>query len=195
MGRCLCFSGADLRRDARMTLDMPTEQAVIQTRNFDLRPLVEADAGMIRMYAGDARVAKFTSSIPHPLPPGTTKAFIARAQSQARDEDVWAMDATRTGGPALMGLISIRCLDRAQCEFGYWVAPAFWNGGIASEAVAALVAANPKGCDTFFAEVFQDNPASAKLLTNQGFEYVGDSERFSVARDANVPTWTYLRKG
>ena len=35
--------------------------------------------------------------------------------------------------------------------------------------------------DTIFAAVFQDNPASARVLTNCGFEYVGDAEAFSVA--------------
>ena len=74
------------------------------------------------------------------------------------------------------------------------MAPAFWNTGIASEAVKALVAANPQGNCTIFAEVFQDNPGSARVLTNTGFQYLGDAETFSVARGALVPTWTYLNK-
>ena len=45
-----------------------------------------------------------------------------------------------------------------------------------------------------FASVFQDNPASAKVLTNCGFDYIGDAESYSVARGSQVPTWTYLRK-
>lgn len=171
-----------------------TAQAFIRAEKFDLRPLVESDAAMIELYAGDARVAKLTSSIPHPLPPEAAPSYIARAHAEDRTEDVWAMDATRLGGPELMGIISLRCLDREQCEVGYWVAPAFWNTGLASQAVEALVAANPKASKTYFASVFQDNPASARVLTNQGFEYIGDAENFSVARDAAVPTWTYLRK-
>jgi RimJ/RimL family protein N-acetyltransferase len=74
------------------------------------------------------------------------------------------------------------------------VAPAFWNTGLASEAVRALVEANPMGNKTMFASVFQDNPASAKVLVNCGFEYIGDAESFSIARNAKVPTWTYLKK-
>ena len=58
----------------------------------------------------------------------------------------------------------------------------------------ALVAANPLGDRTLFAEVFQDNLGSAKLLTNCGFEYLGDAETFSVARNSRVPTWTYVKK-
>jgi RimJ/RimL family protein N-acetyltransferase len=85
-------------------------------------------------------------------------------------------------------------MDRGQSEVGFWVAPQMWNTGIASDAVRALVAANPLNDRTYFAEVFQDNPGSARVLTNCGFEYLGDAETFSVARNARVPTWTYIRK-
>ena len=92
------------------------------------------------------------------------------------------------------GLISLTLLDDDQCEVGYWVAPAFWNTGVASRAVDALLVANPLKCRTAFATVFQENTASARVLTNCGFEYLGDAEKFSVARNASVPTWTYMRK-
>jgi RimJ/RimL family protein N-acetyltransferase len=85
-------------------------------------------------------------------------------------------------------------MDRNQSEIGYWVAPTMWGTGLASEAVKALVAANPLMNDTIFASVFQDNPGSARVLTNAKFAYLGDAEAFSVARNAKVPTWTYLRK-
>ena len=177
-----------------MIHDKSTAQAVIAAEGFDLRPLTEADAGLSELYAGDERVARNTSNIPHPLPPGTTEAFIARALEPARTEDVWAMDAGKERGPSFMGLIGLERLDREQSEIGYWVAPAFWNTGLASAAVAALLKANPQGCETIFASVFQDNPASARVLTNQGFEYIGDAETYCVARAATVPTWTYIRK-
>ena len=177
-----------------MKLDTIVDQPVIETERFDLRPLRISDAGLIGFYTGDARVAKNTASIPHPLPPGTTEAFIIRARAACRTEDVWAMDATKSGGPELMGVIGLERMDRDQSEIGYWVAPAFWNGQVASVAVAALIAANPQTCRTVFASVFQDNPASARVLTKCGFRYIGDAETFSVARAASVPTWTYSLK-
>jgi len=57
-----------------------------------------------------------------------------------------------------------------------------------------LIAANPLNCRTLFATVFQDNAASARVLTNSGFQYLGDAETFNVARNAKVATWTYSRK-
>ena len=181
-----------------MTLHADFDQIVIKTDAFVLRPLQKSDQGLIEFYASDARVAKMTSSIPHPLPPGATEAFIALANSPDRSEDVWAMDGSASGHAEVMGLIGMDRMEdwnkRRQCEVGYWVAPAFWNAGIASAAVRAVIDANPLSARTVFGSVFQDNPASARVLTAAGFEYLGDAEAFSVARAAKVPTWTYLHR-
>ncbi len=177
-----------------MKLEIIPDQPVIEAGDYCLRPLRRSDAGVLSLYASDRRVAEATSSIPHPYPPGAAEAFIARSLGDERDEYVWAMDGTGAGAGELLGVISLKCMDRGQAEIGYWVAPAFWNTGIASAAVQALVEANPMECQTYFAQVFQDNPASARVLTKAGFEYIGDAESFSVARNATVPTWTYLRK-
>ena len=181
-----------------MRLDQIVTLPVIETERFTLRPLRKSDAGLLELYAGDERVARNTRSIPHPLPPGATEAFIARAQADDREEDIWALDGTAFGLGELLGLVALERMEggngRGQSEIGYWVAPAFWNTGLASEAVRAIIDANPQEVSTLFASVFQDNPGSARVLTNAGFEYLGDAEAFSVARNTTVPTWTYLRK-
>ncbi len=177
-----------------MKIEAIIDQPVIPTDWFDLRPVRKWDQGLIELYGGDARVARMTTSIPHPLPPGAAADFVKRSMSEDRTEDVWVLDGSRSNGAELMGLISLDRLDRGQSEIGYWVAPAFWNEGVAKAAVQALVEANPQKCTAIFASVFQDNPASARVLTQCGFEYLGDAESFSVARDTTVATWTYLKK-
>ncbi|MGI3167653.1 GNAT family N-acetyltransferase [Pseudooceanicola sp. C21-150M6] len=171
----------------------------IQGEGLLLRPLRRSDSGLIELYGADERVARMTRSIPHPLPPGTTEAFVTRAMSPENEEVVWAMDASSFGGAELKGLIALDRMEMgekggSQSEIGYWVAPAWWNTGVASAAVQALVNANPLKNDTIFASVFQDNPASARVLTNAGFVYTGDAETYSVARKTKVATWTYIRK-
>lgn len=86
-----------------MKLDKIINQPVIETERFDLRPLRRSDKGLIEHYGSDERVAKMTTSIPHPLPPGMVEGFIARACSEERDEDVWAIDGTKSGGSELKG--------------------------------------------------------------------------------------------
>lgn len=169
-------------------------QPVIETARLTLRPLRRSDAGLIALYTADRRVAEGTRAIPHPLPPGATEAYIDRALSPNRDEDVWALDGSAHGLAEVLGVVSLTRIDPGQSEVGYWIGPGFWNTGLASEAVAAIVAANPHAARTLFAEVFQDNPGSARVLTHCGFDYLGDAESWSVARGTRVPTWTYVKK-
>ena len=172
------------------------DQPVIQTERLLLRPLQRADAGLLEMYASDRRVAENTSTIPHPYPPGAAEAFVARATKDPA-EQVWALDGSKGGLGELVGTISLKRMENTrtvQSEVGYWIAPALWNTGLASEALEGLLAANPQGLETVFAAVFQDNPRSARVLTNAGFDYLGDAETFSVARATNVATWTYLKR-
>lgn len=177
-----------------MTIDMIASEAPIAAERLVLRRARRSDAGLFGLYAGDLRVARNTTSIPHPLPPGAAEGFVARAMARGGDEDIWVMDGRDAGFAEVLGVISLKRVAAGQSEIGYWVAPAFWNAGFASEAVRALIAANPHGCRTIVAQVFQDNPGSARVLTNAGFAYLGDAESFSVARNARVPTWTYLRR-
>ncbi len=171
-------------------------QAAIPAERICLRPLRLSDAGLIAHHAGDLRVARGTKSIPHPYPPGAAEQLVARALAADRGRDIWAIDGSAQGWGEVVGLVTLTRLDRRQSEISYWVAPAFWNTGIASEAVRALIAANPHGAAQIFAEVFQDNPGSARVLTNCGFDYLGDAEAYSVARAATAATWTYaLRTG
>lgn len=171
----------------------PITQPVITTDRLTLRPIAPSDAGQITLYAGDKRVAENTSTIPHPLPQGVTETFIERSLMPDRKEDVWVID-TSDDGSEVLGAIGMKRIDRNQSEIGYWVVPALWNNGLASAAVEAIVNANPQASRTIFGSVFQDNPASARVLTNAGFDYIGEAESFSVARGVTVPTWTYIKK-
>ncbi|MGJ8558363.1 MAG: GNAT family N-acetyltransferase, partial [Sulfitobacter geojensis] len=95
-----------------MKIQPIVNQPVIETARFDLRPLRRSDLGLIELHAGDERVARNTTSIPHPLPPGTIEAFISRAMTEPRDFDCWAMDGTKENGAEVMGLITLSRLDR-----------------------------------------------------------------------------------
>ena len=176
-----------------MKLETIERQSRIPAGRFDLRPLLPSDAGHVAQYANDQRIALMTTSIPFPLSFEAAEEFVTRSTAKDRDEDVWAIDASLQGGTALVGVISLKYLDRDQSEVGYWVAPEFWNQGYASEALAALAHANPHGNRSMVACVCQDNPGSAKVLASNGFVNLGAAEAFSLSRAAHVPTWTFLK--
>ncbi|WP_308914859.1 GNAT family N-acetyltransferase [Jannaschia sp. LMIT008] len=169
-------------------------QRVVETPRLSLRPMRRSDMGLIEMYTSDRRVAEMTRAIPHPLPPGMTDDFVTRTLSGDRAEVIWVMDASAHDLTEVVGLIGLTPMDRDQAEVGYWVAPVAWNTGLATEALRGLMDANPLGHAQVFGTVFQDNPASARVLTNASFDYIGDAEAFCVARGAVVPQWTYIRQ-
>ena len=94
-----------------MKFDTISNQPVIETERFDLRPLRRSDMGLIEYYAGEKRVARMTTSIPHPLPPGTVETMIKRAQMPDRVEDIWALDGS-AGGHAE---VDTRYVEVGQC--------------------------------------------------------------------------------
>lgn len=164
------------------------EQPVLTTGRLRLRPLSAEDAAHITLYASAWDVARMTRHIPHPLPPGASEAFIRSVLSGEARETVWAIEVIGDLEGALIGVIGLQ----DDGEIGYWIGAPFWDTGFATEALQAVVAeARRLGHLRLRAEVFQDNPASARVLSKAGFRYLGEAESFSTARAAIAPVWTY----
>ena len=165
---------------------------VVETSRLVLRPPRPSDAGLVSHYAGDLRVARLTSSIPHPYPPGAAEAFLTRAAARPKGDATWVIEGKSLS--EVLGLISLAPTGEGRCLLGHWVAPAIWTTDMASEAIRALLDANPLGCGEVRASVFQDDVDAARALTSAGFDYIGDAEGYSVARAARAPIWTYARR-
>ncbi|MEM8571646.1 MAG: GNAT family N-acetyltransferase [Pseudomonadota bacterium] len=167
----------------------------VETSRLKLRILRPSDAGALELYASDPRVARMTTAIPHPYPPGQAVSFIARMLSGQTNEYVRAIAMGAEGEDGLMGLVRLRPTDQAQrAELTFWVAPAFWGTGYARESVAAIcVSAAEWGIHSLIAKVFQDNEAAKKVLLHNGFSFTGPGEVFSVSRAAMVPTFNYSK--
>jgi RimJ/RimL family protein N-acetyltransferase len=170
------------------------EKTVLETKRFKIRPLNLKDIIKVEMYVRDIRLARSSGTIPHPLTPDFVKDFIEKSMSDETSLDAWGIEVEESGSTNLIGVVSLNRLDRSQSEIAYWVIPAIWNTGVATEAVKAFIEVNPQNCKTIFGSVFQDNPASSRVLTNAGFEYIGEAESLSVARSTMVATWTYIKK-
>lgn len=163
---------------------MPKE---MRTERLTLRGLRASDAGLMTLYSSDARVARMTALIPHPYPPGTAEAYIEKVLAGQNPSEVWAMDATQIGSSELVGVVSFKPERR---QIGYWVGPPFWNTGMASEAVEAVIRhlLEERGVPELSASVFVDNPASSHVLRKLGFSEARSHESFCVARGTLVAT-------
>ena len=166
----------------------------IATERLRLRRFRPSDAALIELQASDRRVAWMTERVPHPYPPGLAAGFVERVAAGTEGEVGWAIDGDLDDEAenGLIGTIMLRLEAPGSARVGYWLAPAFWGTGYASEALGGVVGfAREAGFRELTARVFQDNPASVKVLIHAGFAYVDDGEAYSLARGTMVPTHNY----
>ena len=70
-------------------------QPSFETEHVDLRTMRRSNAGLLEFYTKYYRVARMTSSIPNPDPPGTTRAMIKSELHPEREEDIRVIDGMR----------------------------------------------------------------------------------------------------
>ncbi|HIC82103.1 MAG TPA: N-acetyltransferase [Kiloniellaceae bacterium] len=163
------------------------ERKEIETQRLLLRPFRAADAETVQRYAGLWDVARMTTRIPHPYPPGAAAEWICThaAMEKENGESVFAI----TLDDEMVGATGLHRAEPKQdgpdtAEIGYWLAPAFWGRGLATETTRALLAhgfAQPK-MSAVTSGHFTDNPASGRVLAKCGFRLSGEEQAWSVAR-------------
>ncbi len=139
-----------------------------------LRPLRQEDAPAIARYADNAKVAMhLRDRFPHPYSTADALQFFEYV-TETRGECVACIEL---GGEAA-GAISLQFrsdVERCSAELGYWIGEPFWGRGVMTEAIRCFTAwAMPRfELTRVYAEVFADNPASARVLEKAGFVRVG----------------------
>ena len=111
-----------------------------------------------------------------PLPGFVLEMMLSRASEADENGRRWpAFYMIERAERVLIGGVGFKGLPRqGEVEIGYGLAPARWNRGYASEAVAALCErAFGRGIVRICAGVDGDNAASARVLRKNGFERAG----------------------
>lgn len=155
-----------------------------------IRSFVPDDAAALARNASDERIARWTSDrFPHPYTREHAQAFIERA-----GETCWAIDL---GGEVVGGIALVPKDDihRRSADIGYWLAPAYWGRGIATEAVrfACEHAFGPLDLIRVQALVFEGNDASMRVLDKCGFVLEARHRRAAVKYDRVLDELVYAR--
>lgn len=142
-----------------------------------LRPVREQDAEAIHRLLADGRVAPTTSTIPFPYHLADAQAWTRHAAATGQAPASLQYLLEQDGEP--VGVIS--CMETASAigNVAYWIAAERWGRGIASRALALLLARPEVRGHYLLLEGLHldDNPASGAVLRRNGFEPVGDTER------------------
>lgn len=82
----------------------------------------------------------------------------------------------------------IACFEEdGRREVSYWLGRQYWGRGIATQALAALLAQIAER--PLHARVAKDNPASLRVLERCGFAVAGEDRGFANGRGAEVEEW------
>lgn len=160
------------------------------TDRLTLRSWRADDAADVLAYVSDWALARMTASIPYPYTREMADAFVQR-EASANGAVAYAVDDA--GG--LVGSVGLKPLADKEgiWELGYWIGAGHQGKGYAREAAAATCAVGFRdhAVRSIHACVFDDNPASDRVLRKLGFRYLGPCEGASKARGGVYPTWTY----
>lgn len=141
-----------------------------------LRPFKLGDAKRVQQLAGDYAIARTTLNMPHPYEDGLAEAWIGSLADAFAKKTLANFAVTLNSTGELVGSIGLYLtLKHQHGEAGYWIGKPHWGNGYATEALVLLLdfGFNAMNLNRVFARVFSTNPASEKVLTNNGFSYEG----------------------
>ena len=141
------------------------------TMNPKLRPFRFADVDDLIQHANNENIAKYlTDKFPHPYTNENAVQFIQFA-NQHTPQSIFAI----TLNDKVVGSIGLHPqhdIMRKNMELGYWLSEDYWNQGILSKLIPAMVEYGFKTFDIerIYARPFGNNPASARVLEKSGFK-------------------------
>lgn len=151
---------------------------IIQTRRLYFRPWNEADAQVLFKYASDPDVGPRAGWPPHQSVDESRKVI----RDFFSNGHTWALVLKDTDEPVgCMGYYpageSNIGIGEEDAELGYWVAKPYWNQGLCTEALRAMIdwCFNKKGFRTLWCDFFVDNPASGRVMEKCGFRDTGET--------------------
>ncbi|MCQ2319655.1 MAG: GNAT family N-acetyltransferase [Bacteroidales bacterium] len=148
----------------------------METERLILRPWVETDAEALYKYASDPEVGPRAGWPPH------------QSVEESREiingifsgEGMWAVELKETGEPIgcvgyLPSSASNLPIADDEAEVGYWIARPYWNQGICTEAMRAVVdyCFEVKCFTRLWGDYFPENLSSGRVMAKCGFSDTG----------------------
>jgi RimJ/RimL family protein N-acetyltransferase len=141
---------------------------------FGIRSFEAADADAIVKYADNRNVSRgLRDMFPYPYTLKDAHEWLDLAMNQNPERNFAIASPEEVIGGIGVGLWEGE--RRISGEVGYWLGEPFWGRGIATRAVVAFTRFAFDSYDLVraFAEVFSNNPASARVLEKAGYRLVG----------------------
>lgn len=150
----------------------------LETERLILRRFARADAAaMYRNWASDAEVAKFLTWQPHASPAVTDFVLADWTEQYANPQYYqWAIVEKAQGDEPIGSIAVVQIRENiAAVQIGYCIGRRWWNRGIMTEALAAVMAFlfDVVGVNRIEARHDVHNPASGQVMRHCGMQYEG----------------------
>lgn len=162
----------------------------IRSERLFLRPAWPEDLEETFALVNDQAVVRNLASAPWPYTIEDAREFLARPREAMLPNFFVTLPSAE--GTRLIGHVGL-ARDHDEVELGYWIAPAYWGQGYATEAARAVLnLAKVLGHRRVIAGHFTDNPASGRVLEKVGFAPTGARRiRYSAGRGGVAPALAY----
>ncbi len=144
----------------------------LNTERLRLRKIQSKDIPALVKYANNKKISDQIINIPFPYQEMDAILRLSYVVQGFKQKTRFVFGIFLKGQAELIGEISLHLEnDRSISQLGYWVAEPFWNRGIASEAIAAIVkfGFEKLALRLIYATCHADNIVSAKILLKNGF--------------------------
>jgi RimJ/RimL family protein N-acetyltransferase len=155
------------------------EGYVLHTERLILRPPALEDVDALWPYVTDPRVSRFIAWEPHPNKEVTKGMLRGLIEGQKQGASYHWVIALKDELIGLVSLIDVhrthRCWTLNRAELAYWLGPAYWGCGYATEASRQLLrfAFHDLAFHKIIVYHVPENPPSGAVAQRLGFRYVG----------------------
>jgi RimJ/RimL family protein N-acetyltransferase len=162
----------------------------IRTERLFLRPAWAEDAAELTRAIGQEAVVRMLARVPWPYGEEHARAWIETSHSPLLPDLLVTLPEA---AGRIVGACGLHKEEEGRIEVGYWIEPAHWNRGYATEALSGLLPlARTLGHQRIVGRHAVDNPASGRVLRKAGFRPTGRARAFhSLGRGAKLEAPEY----
>ena len=159
----------------------------LETDHLILRSFKIEDAeDMFLNWASDYEVAKFLSWQTHETPEVTKQILSSWIKAYERPDTYNWCIILKEYDKAIGHISVVELNDKNQrCSIGYCIGKAFWNKGLMTESLKAVIEFlfNEVGMNRIQAKHDTDNPASGEVMKKAGMKYEGTLHQYRKRKD------------
>ena len=162
---------------------------ILYTKRLKLRKIQPEDIPSLIQYANNKKVSDRILNIPYPYPEPTAILRISYVVRGFKNKSRYIFSICLKEKDVLIGEISLHLDNPHSAQLGYWIGAPFWNKGITTEAVKAVIRFGFEEIKLkmIYASCHLDNHASSKILLKNDMTKIkrlGNIDYYSISSTA-----------